>query len=329
MMKAAYYDRQGKARDVLVVTEVARPEPGPHEVRVRMHVSGLNPTDVKARSGFSAAMAFARIIPHQDGAGIIDAVGDGVDDTRLGERVWIFEAQFGRASGTAADYAIVATSHAIALPDGVSFEIGACLGIPALTAHRCLFADGGLDGRRVLVHGGAGAVGTAAILLAKWAGAWVAATVRRPEHEAAARAAGADLVINSRREDVVAAIRSATGGLGVDRIVDVDLPGNLDIDMACLAQGGVVSSYAVGTADERLALPMLQAMKGGCVFRFVFIYTVPDIAKRAAIADITACLETGAYRPLIGLVLPLARIVDAHEAQEAGTVTGKILVTML
>jgi len=328
-MKAAYYDRQGAARDVLVVADAVRPEPGPGEVRVRIHVSGLNPTDTKARSGFSAAMRFARIIPHQDGAGVIDAVGDGVDAGRVGERVWVYEAQFGQASGTAADYATVTACHAVALPDGVSFEIGACLGIPALTAHRCLFADGDISGRRVLVHGGAGAVGTAAILLAKWAGAWVVATVRRPEHAAAAKAAGADLVINSRVEDVAAGIRSATDGSGVDRIVDVDLLGNLDVDMACLAQGGVISSYAVGAADDRVPVPLLKAMMGGCVFRFVFIYTVPDDAKHSAISDITACLSAGAYRPAIGLTLPLERIIEAHEAQEAGKVIGKILLTVV
>jgi NADPH:quinone reductase len=325
-MRAAYYNRQGEARDVLAVGEVSTPQPGPGEVRVRIHVSGVNPTDIKARTGFSATMAFPRIIPHQDGAGIIDAVGDGVPESRLGERVWIFEAQYGRASGTAAEYAITLATNAVPLPRNVSFEVGASLGIPALTAHRCLFADGDIKGRRVLVHGGAGVVGTAAILLAKWAGAWVAATVLSDDHVAVAKAAGADLVINLLKEDVPAVIRSQTDSCGVDRIVDVNLKANLAIDMACLAQGGVVSSYATGRASDELSLPLLKAMVGGCVFRFVFIYNVPFEAKRDAIDAINACIASGAYVPKIGMQVPLDRIVEAHEALETGSVVGKVLV---
>ncbi|MFP3507579.1 alcohol dehydrogenase catalytic domain-containing protein, partial [Burkholderia sp. SIMBA_062] len=166
------------------------------EVRVRVHVSGLNPTDVKARTGFSTAMPYPRIIPHQDGAGIIDAIGVNVPANRLGERVWIYEAQYGRAAGTAAEFVVVPSDHAIHLPDNVSFEVGASLGIPALTAHRCLFSDGDLKSKRVLVHGGAGVVGTAAILLAKWAGAWVIASVTNAEQVTIARENGADQIVD-------------------------------------------------------------------------------------------------------------------------------------
>lgn len=325
-MKAAYYDRQGNAREVLAIGEVETPRPGPGEVRVGIHVSGVNPTDIKARTGFSAAMAYPRIIPHQDGAGIIDAVGEGVSEDRLGERVWIFEAQFGKASGTAAEYAVVPDSNAVPLPDNISFEIGASLGIPALTAHRCLFADGDIRGRRVLVHGGAGVVGMAAILLAKWAGAWVATTVLEDSHGELAKAAGADLVINLVREDVPSIIRSHTNHHGVDRIVDVNLKANLEIDMACLAQGGVISSYATGQATDEIQLPLLKAMIGGCVFRFVYIYNVGADEKCIAIKAINACLASGSYNPKIAMQVPLEQIAVAHEALESGTTVGKVLV---
>lgn len=325
-MKAAYYERQGKASEVLKLGDFPDPQPAPGEVRVRIHASGLNPSDIKARTGFSGPPAFPLVVPHQDGAGVIDAVGAGVSPARIGERVWLFETQYRRAFGTAADYAVVPESQAVRLPDNVSFEVGACLGVPALTAHRCLFADGDIAGRSVLVHGGAGAVGTAAILLAKWAGAWVVATVSTPDQAGAARRAGADLVIDRWSQDVGAIVKAATGQQGVDRIVDVGLQDNLDIDMNCLANGGVISAYAVGTAEDRLSLPLLNAMIGGCTFRFVYIYTVPGAAKAAAIAAISQCLADGAYAPTIGLRLPLDAIVEAHEAQESGRVIGKIVV---
>lgn len=326
-MRAAYYERQGKASEVLRLGEFPDPQPAPGEVRVRIHASGVNPSDIKARTGFSGPAKFPLVIPHQDGAGVIDAVGAGVAATRIGERVWLYEAQYQRAFGTAAEYAIVPTQQAITLPDNCSFEVGACLGVPALTAHRCLFADGELKGRAVLVHGGAGAVGTAAILLAKWAGAWVAATVSSPAQAEAARRAGADIVIDRWSQDVAMIVKSETDMRGVDRIVDVSLQDNLEIDLQCLANGGVISAYAVQTASDHLPLPLLRAMIAGSAFRFVYIYTVPAAAKLAAVSAIGQCLADGAYAPTIGLRLPLERIVEAHEAQESGRVIGKIIVT--
>lgn len=327
-MKAAYYEHQGPARDVLVVGTVPIPEPGFGEVRVRVHFSGVNPTDIKARDGFAGPMRYPRVIPHQDGAGKIDAVGPGVAPGRIGERVWVFEAQYGRAAGTAAGYVVIPDGNAVTLPDNVFLETGACLGIPAITAHRCLFADGHLHGRRVLVQGGAGAVGTAAILLAKWAGAWVATTVSNADQAVVATTAGADLVVLRKTTDVATVVLAATAGVGVDRIVDVNVAANLDIDLACLADGGVISAYAANRPDEALALPLLKAMIKGVLFRFVFTYTTPNDAKTQAIADITACLKAGAYHPAIGLCLPLENICDAHEEQERG-VLGKVLIDLL
>lgn len=327
-MRAIYYDRLGPADEVLTLGEIPDPSPAAGEVLVRIHMSGINPTDLKARTGFSAPMRHPRIVPHQDGAGIIVAIGTGVAPARIGERVWVFEAQSGRAEGTAADYVAVPTTNAVPLPAGTSFEVGAALGIPALTAHRCLFADGDLKGRRALVQGGAGVVGSAAIQLAKWAGAWVVATVLDSQQEVIAREAGADLVLNLRSDDVVARIAEATAGEGVHRIVDVDIAANLELDLACLANGGVISAYAMRDAADACAIPLLRAMIGGAVFRFVYIYTVPAEAKQAAIADITAALEANAYTPRIGLVVPLCRTAEAHLALEQGAVTGKVLVQL-
>jgi NADPH2:quinone reductase len=326
-MKAAFYDKQGPASDVLNIGELPDPEPRLGEVRIRVAVSGINPSDIKTRTGFAGVtMPYKRIVPHQDGAGVIDRVGPGVPESRLGEKVWIYEAQTGRSAGTAAQYVVVPATNAIALPKGVSFEVAACLGIPALTAHRCLFADGELRGKKVLVQGGAGAVGTAAILLAKWAGAWVATTVSRPEQEAAALGAGADLVINRRTQDVAAVVRKATDNTGVDRIVDVDLIANLETDLACLAPSGVISAYATEVPSAVLSIPFLRAMFSGFVFRYVFVYSMPEEARREAIKDVNACLAAGAYRPVIGMRVPLERLAEAHEAQESGRVVGKIVV---
>lgn len=327
-MRAAFYERQGPADEVLCVAELPIPQPGPGEVRVRVHVSGLNPTDLKARTGFSSAMPYSRIIPHQDGAGVIDAVGDSKDASRLGQRVWIYEAQYGRPTGTAAEYVVVPSAQAVPLPDNVSFDVGASLGIPALTAHRCLFADGDIQGKNVLVQGGAGVVGTAAILLAKWAGAWVVATVMNEAQAAVARAAGADLVLDRLNDDVAAAINARTGNAGVDRIVDVNVKANLDIDMACLAPGGVISSYAMTHATDALTLPLLSAMVHGCVLRFVYIYSVPVAAKVQAISDINACLASGNYAPHIGMRVELEKIADAHNALESASVMGKVLIAL-
>lgn len=326
-MLAAYYDRQGTADDVLVVGELADPEPGFGEVRVRVAISGVNPTDIKARTGFAGApMAFPRIVPHHDGAGTIDKIGPGVPEARLGERVWLYRAQYGRPYGTAAEFVVLPSNLAVPLPDNTSFETGACLGVAAITAHRCLFADGDVRGRRVLVQGGGGAVGTAAILLAKWAGAWVAATVSRPEQEKVALDAGADLVINRHSEDVAAAIRNATGDAGVDRIVDVDLANNVDVDIACLAPGGVVTAYATEDPTAKLTMPFRTAMFGSYVFRFVFFTTIPDAAFQLAVKEVTACVAAGRYRPHIGLEVPMQHIAQAHAAQESGKIVGKILV---
>ncbi|NKL55051.1 NADPH:quinone reductase [Rhizobium leguminosarum] len=312
-MRAAFYERQGTAKDVLMVRELPDPEPEAGEVRVRVVASGINPSDIKTRTGFGGkAMPFPRIVPHQDGAGVIDAVGPGVLASRVGERVWIYMAQWGRAQGTAAEFVVVPSVQAVKLADNVSFEIGASLGVPAMTAHRCLFADGDLRGKRVLVQGGAGAVGNAAILLAKWAGAWVAATVSREEQAEVARAAGADFVVNRHEEDVAQTVRSATGGHGVDRIVDVDISANIDVAVACLARDGVVTAYSTETPQAMLTIPFFPALLGGFSFRFVYVYSMPQEAMRQASEEISACAASGAYAPRIAQTYALDELVEAH-----------------
>lgn len=326
-MRAAYYERQGDPHEVLRIGELPDPEPGPGEVRVRIHASAVNPSDTKARAGYGGQkMPSPRIVPHQDGAGVIDRTGPGVNPARTGERVWVYEAALGRPSATAAEYTVVPERKAVQLPEGVGFEVGACLGIPAMTAHRCLFADGDLRGRAVLVQGGAGAVGNAAVLLARWAGAHVLTTVSRPEQVQVVSEAGAHVVIDRKQEDVARRVRDATGGEGVHRIVDVNVCANLETDLACLTPNGFVAAYASDTADAELQIPFRRAMVQGVTFRLVLVYTMPEQAHFDAAREINACLRAGAYRPRIGLRLPLDRIADAHAAQDGGSVVGKIVL---
>jgi NADPH2:quinone reductase len=282
----------------------------------------VNPTDWKARRpGGVTALGHDFVIPHHDGAGVVEAVGEGVDQGRIGERVWVWQAQWRRAEGTAAELVALPADRAVPLPDPVSLELGAGLGIPAMTAHRCLFADGPIEGADVLVHGGAGAVGHAAIELAHWAGARVAATVSSFAKGELARAAGADLVLDYCRENVVAGIRDWAPD-GVDRIVEVDLPGNAELDARVLGDGGVVASYAVAATAF---VPPRALMTLNASIRWILVYTMPDDAKAAAVAGIDRALEEGALTALPGRRFPLERTAAAHEAVRSGT-TGKVLV---
>jgi NADPH2:quinone reductase len=326
-MKAAWYEEKGGARDVLRVGEMAVPEMGPGEVRVRLHASGVNPTDVKGRSGWrgAARMPFPRIVPHQDGAGVIEGVGAGVPESRLGQRVWLFEAQWQRPFGTAAEYAVVPARQAVRLPEAASFEEGACLGIPAMTAHRCLFADGAIAGQSVLVAGGAGAVGYYAVQLAKWGGATVIATVSSKEQETLVRAAGADHAVDRKTEDVAARVQALTGGRGVDRVVEVAFGANLKTDLAVLAKNGVIATYASDDEHEP-RLPFYPLMMAGVTVHFVLVYVMPEAAHEAAAKDITTCLEAGRLQHAITRRFSLDEIAEAHEAQERGHLGGKALV---
>ena len=327
-MRAAYYECKGPASKVLVLGELPDPQPGPGEVRVKLQFSGINPTDTKLRGGWdgNVEMPFARVIPHQDGAGVVDAVGPGVPRSRLGERVWVYEAQRGRAFGTAAEYVAIPSENAVALPQSASFETGACLGIAGMTAHRCLFQDGGIQGQTVLVAGGAGAVGHAAIQLAKWGGARVASTVSRPEQEKVAREAGADLVVNRKTEDAAAKIKTFTQGLGLDRVVEVAFEANLELDRAVLKANGVISTYSSGPPESAPRIPFTAVMRQGISVHFVLVYVMPREAHQLAARDLNAAIEAGRYRPQVARIFKLDETAKAHEAQESGSTVGKLLV---
>jgi NADPH2:quinone reductase len=320
-VKAALYERHGPADEVLRVTEVDRPSPGPGEVLVRVVVSAINPTDFKSRSGATPRPIDGFQIPHQDGAGVIEEVGDGVDPGRAGQRVWLWFAAAGRKWGTAAEYAVVPEHQAVPLPDNASFELGACLGVPAMTAHWCLFADGPLAGQKVLVAGGAGAVGHYAIQLGVRAGAEVLTTVSNPQKAELAREAGASHVVNYRDEDAAEQVRARIGQ--ADRVIELALGANLAFDLAVTRPGGTIVTYAAEPSDP--ALPVRACMTANVLMRFVLLYGVAPEALGQAASDIGAALADGALTELPARRFGLPDIVAAHEAAEAGPV-GKIFV---
>ena len=331
-MKAALYDRYGPAREVLRVEDIERPEPGPGEVRVKIEASGINPTDWKSRSGATPRPIDDFQIPHHDGAGVIDAVGPGVDQSRIGQRVWTWLAAANRRWGTAAQWTVVPEHQAVPRPAGVSAELGASLGVPAMTAHRCLFADGAVDGKTVLIAGGAGAVGHFAIELAKHAGARVVTTVSGPEKAKLAADAGADLVVNYREPGAADQIRrfasegseGKEGGKGgVDRVIELALGANLRLDLDVITPHAQIVTYAAEPQDP--VLPVRACMTANVLLRFVLLYGVPRPALEQAAQDITAALADGALTELPVTRFPLAEIAAAHEAVEAGT-PGKVLV---
>jgi NADPH2:quinone reductase len=316
------YRTTGSARDVLRVEDVDRPAPGPGEVLVKVRASGVNPTDFKSRAGATARPIEGFQVPNQDGAGVIEAVGDGVDGTRVGQRVWVWFAASGRRWGTAAEYTVVPSRQAVPLPDEASFELGASLGVPAMTAHRALFADGPVAGRAVLVAGGAGAVGHFAIELAKRAGARVVTTVSGPEKAELAAKAGADLVVNYKDSDAIDQVKAFAPV--VDRVVEVALGTNLELDLAVAGPETVVVTYAADGADP--VLPVRACMSANITLRFMLLYGVPDHALDAAVTDITAALTAGALTELPAHRFALDEVVAAHEAAERGAV-GKVLIT--
>ena len=322
-MRAALYDRYGPASEVLRVDDVERPEPGPGQVRVRIEASGINPTDWKSRSGATARPIAGFQIPHHDGVGVIDATGEGVDPGRNGQRVWLWLAAAASPWGTAAQWSVVAQEQAVPLPGSASAELGASLGVPAITAHRCLFADGPIDGQTVLVAGGAGAVGHYAIELAKRAGARVITTVSGPQKAELAAKAGADLVVNYRGPDAVDEIRAFTVDAGVDRVVEVALSTNLKLDLAVVSNGARIACYAAEADDP--ALPVRACMTANLMLRFVLLYSVPRAAMLEAARDISDAVTAGDLTELPVTRFGLDETAAAQDAVEAGAV-GKVLV---
>jgi len=332
-VRAVVYERAGGA-EVLQLVEREVPSPGPGEVLLRVAFSGVNPTDWKVRSTTAPPAGWQ--VPGQDGSGVVEAVGEGVDPALVGRRVWAWEAAAGRPWGTAAERVLALAERVVPLPDQAPLELGAALGIPFITAHRCLtlgesapsrVAPGTFAGRTVLVQGGAGAVGNAAIQLAAWAGARVLTTVSGPEKGALATAAGADVVVDYRREDVVDRVR-AVAPAGADVVVEVS-GANAATTARVVAQHGAVALYA-GSPGEQLVVPLREQMTLNAQWHFVLVYSAPAAAKAAAVEDVAAAVAAGAVR--VGLdaglpltVLPLEEAARAHEAVAGGAV-GKVLL---
>jgi len=328
-VRAAWYEKQGPAKRVIEVGEMDTPDAGPGEVRVKVAYSGLNPSDVKRRQGFRGQqLGYPRIIPHSDGAGVIDQVGRGVPKSRLGEKVWIWSGQWQRPFGTCAEYIALPSRQAVAMPRRMDVLHGACVGIPAITAHRALFADGPIKGKTVLVTGGAGAVGNYAIQLARWGGAaQVLATVSSPAKARQAKAAGADVVINYKTQDVAQRVLRATKGEGVDHIVEVAFGVNQPTILEVLKPLGTVACYASDKAPEPV-LNFYAFMQRNANLRWIFMYEIPDAAFRQATRDITAWLSRGKPHHPVAKVFPLSRTADAHAYLQSGKANGNVIVAV-
>ena len=325
-MRAAWYDRQGSADDVLRVGELPDPRPGPGEVRVRLTRSGVNPGDVKKRQGWlGSTMPYPRVVPHSDGAGVIDAVGSGVARDRIGHRVWVHGAQSYRPFGTAAEATVVPDRLAVELPDPVGDEVGAALGIPGITAHRAVFADGPVHGRTVLVHGVLGAVGSLAAQLAAWGGATVIGTVRSSADLARVDADVAAQVVALDRDDPADRIRAVAPD-GVNRVIEVALSANADLDAQVVAEHAVIAAYS--SPDERPRLPFWPLLFANVTLRLLGSDDFPPEAKQQAAQDLTRAAVEGKVRVRSGNVYPLDEIAAAHLAVEAGAPGGRVLLRL-
>ena len=324
-MQAAYYESNGSAREVLRIGEVETPRAGPGEVRIKLATSGVNPSDVKSRQGATRKIAWPRVIPQSDGAGVIDQVGDGVAKSRIGERVWIWNGQWKRAFGTAAQYIALPAAQAVKLPDKISFEAGACLGIPAMTGYHAIALSGAAKGTTLLISGGAGAVSQYAIQFAKAVGATVLTTISSPEKAKAAQEAGADYAIDYKRENVGARVQELTGKRGVDAVIEMDFAANAKLVPAVLRPKGSVFVY--GTTPEA-AIPAAFCLVNTIRLQFFLVYELDTAERERAVTGISRALEQGRLANRIAQpTYALADIAAAHEAVERGTI-GNVVVTM-
>lgn len=328
-MKAAWYESQGPAHSVLEIGEMPDPEPGPGEVCLRVHASGINPGDVKKRSDeFGVGMPYPKVIPHSDGSGVVHAVGEGVIEVEVGDRAWCFGAQSYRPFGTAAEYTVVPAANVSRLPNGIGFYQGACLGIPGITAHRAVHAGGAPNAKSVLVQGGAGAVGVAAVALARLAGARVVAAVRSDEQESIAEAAGAHAVVRTEKgtaEEVVSRILGVAPD-GVDHVVEVAFNANVGVDERVLRQGGSIATYATGNPDP--TMPFWQLVFKNVSVHFLGSDDFTVAQKKAAAQDITSALESGWTGYEIGATYPLGEIATAHESVAQRLTRGRVVLDL-
>lgn len=327
-MKAAWFEKFGAARDVLVIGDKPTPVAGPGEVLVKLRSSGVNPSDVKKRAGsFPNLLDDGYVIPNSDGAGVIAAVGEGVDSKRVGEKVWVYQAQFGRRFGTAAQYVALDSLRAVTLPIEAGFDVGACAGIPIMTAHRCVHADGPIAGQTVLVTGGAGRVGYYAIQWAKMAGARVIASASNPRDEAVCHDAGAKHVFNHREPGWGERVKALNGGKPIDRVIDVEFGANLPEVLSCIRTSGVIATYS-STQVKEPQLPFFRMMYLDLTIHFVIVYSMPEPAKKLAIADITQAFRDGMLQHRIADRVPLAEIARANELVEKGGSNGCVVVAI-
>jgi len=325
-MKAAWFEKFGAARDVLVIGEKPTPMAGPGEVLVRLRTSGVNPSDVKKRAGsFPNLLDDGYVIPNSDGAGVIEAVGEGVDSKRVGQKVWVYQAQFGRRFGTAAQCVALDSLRAVTLPIEAGFDVGACAGIPIMTAHRCVHADGPIAGQTVLVTGGAGRVGYYAIQWAKMAGARVIASASNSRDEAVCREAGAKHIFSHREPGWGERVKALNGGKPVDRVIDVEFGANLPEVLNCIRTSGVIATYS-STQVKEPQLPFFRMMYLDLTVHFVIVYSMPEPAKKHAIADITQAFRDGMLQHRIADRVPLAEIAHANELVEQGGSNGCVVV---
>ena len=326
-MKAVWYESIGEAEQVLNYGDLEDPQINDGEVLVKLKTSGVNPSDVKIRAGARGELQFPRIIPHSDGGGIIVKVGEEVSEDRIGERVWIWNGAFGRAFGTCSELIVLPSSQAVTMSDDVSFETAACLGIPASTAYYGIFADGPVKDQTILITGGAGAVGYLGIQLAKWSGAHVISTVSGDDKATVAEAAGADLVVNYKTDNVIKAVNDFTKGHGVDRILEVEFGGNLSVSEHVIKNNGVIAAYGSVT-EANPSVPFYNLMFKSVKLNTYLIYIVADSDRANINQGINAALSDNALTPIIAKSFQLSETVNAHQSVEEGSVIGNVVITI-
>lgn len=327
-MKAAWFESFGGASKVIRIGVQPKPVVTKGQVLIKLAASGVNPSDVKKRAGaFSNLLDNGLIIPNSDGAGIIEEVGYGVNKSRIGERVWVYQAQYGRRFGTSAEYVAIDANRAILLPPSTDFTIGACLGIPAMTAHRCVYADGDVQGRTLLITGGAGRVGFYAIQWAVMGGARVITTASNSTDQQLCLSLGANAVVNHNDKDWGQQVLKITKGKRVDRVIDVEFGANLSHVLNCIDTGGVIATYS-STQESTPSIPFLDMMYMDLTLRMIIVYAMPEKAKLLAIEAISDALGMGLLKHRVAHILPLEQTPEAHQLIESGKVRGCVVISM-
>ena len=326
-MKAVWYEKVGDAKDVLQIGQIDDPSPDSNEVLISVKTSGVNPSDVKTRAGARGELQFSRVIPHSDGAGIIIDVGKNVNPNRVGEKVWIWNAAFGRPNGTCAELIALPEDQAVTMNDNVSFEAGACLGIPASTAYYGIFANGSIENKTLMVTGGAGAVGFYGIQLAKWAGANVISTVSSEKKAKIAKDAGADLILNYKEDDIVNSVLDYTKGDGVDRVLEVEFGGNILINQNIVKPNGTIAAYASATVMEP-TLPFYNLMFKGIKINTFLIYSISKEERKTVTGGISKALNENAIKHITASTHSIDSVVDAHYAVESNKNIGNVIINI-